>query len=242
LGAAGALSALLVGGGILLAAPAGAAPTLSPGCVLTSATVVTCTYAVPGVTSTVTIPTGTISAQVTAIGGAGGDDQIGGGAGGQGDLVTGALDLSGLSTLYAVVGGDGTSLTWTNALSFGPIPGGANGGGDGHSDFGSGGAGGGGASWSRAPVGARHNRPVLAPDWTQRLMAEIPDATARPAPRLARAITVTARRPEPSARAAAPASMARAAERDSGAAVAATKPVPAAGADRPSCQLAARPA
>ncbi|MDQ1738342.1 MAG: hypothetical protein QOH56_4593 [Pseudonocardiales bacterium] len=162
LGAAGALSALLVGGGILLAAPAGAAPTLSPGCVLTSATVVTCTYAVPGVTSTVTIPTGTISAQVTAIGGAGGDDQIGGGAGGQGDLVTGALDLSGLSTLYAVVGGDGTSLTWTNALSFGPIPGGANGGGDGHSDFGSGGAGGGGASDVRTAPTDLSTRIVVA--------------------------------------------------------------------------------
>jgi hypothetical protein len=129
--------------------------------VLTSATVVTCAYSVPGVTSTVGIPTGAVSAQVTAIGGAGGDDQTSGASGGEGDRVSGALDLAGLSTVYAVVGGDGAPVT-PNGEFFVPIPGGANGGGAGHAGFASGGAGGGGASDVRTDPTDLSSRVVVA--------------------------------------------------------------------------------
>lgn len=118
-------------GPAVLAAPASAQ--LSAGC-SQSGSEVTCSYS--SGSNEVAIPNGVRFVRVDAAGGMGSaGSQPGGGAGGVGDEVDGTLPVHGPTTLWAVVGGNGSTPP------FGGGPGGANGGGNGGNLFGGSGGG-----------------------------------------------------------------------------------------------------
>ncbi len=99
------VAAVAVFGGVALTAallPAVSAGALPPVCSLSGQTV-TCTYA--SGTNPFTVPSGVSSIHAVAVGGKGG------GTGGDGALVTGDIDVTPGSTLYAVVAGNGGAQT-----------------------------------------------------------------------------------------------------------------------------------
>ena len=118
----------------------------------------TATFTYTGAEQTFTVPAGTSSVSITAIGAAGGagqDSTSSGGAGGQGRSVTGIASVSPGETLYVEVGGVGF------AGSIGGS-GGFNGGADGSSYHSIRGGGGGGASDVRTISGTLGSRLVVA--------------------------------------------------------------------------------
>ncbi|WP_230591957.1 glycine-rich protein [Rhodococcoides fascians] len=153
----------------LLANPVvAAADPLPAGCTQPDAAgPVTCVYT--SGTNELLLPEGVTSVTVTAIGGRGGNftypnnDKVSG-AGGRGAEVTGTVAVpSGTRTLYATVGGNGTSTVRGDDPTGGA--GGANGGGTGGTPSAAGGepgAGGGGASDIRTAPGDLESRLVVA--------------------------------------------------------------------------------
>jgi hypothetical protein len=118
----------------------------------------TATFTYTGAEQTFTVPAGTSSVSITAIGAAGGagqDSTSSGGAGGQGRSATGTASVSPGETLYVEVGGVGL------AGSIGGN-GGFNGGADGSSYHSIRGGGGGGASDVRTISGTLGSRLVVA--------------------------------------------------------------------------------
>lgn len=105
----------------------------------TSGNTTTCTFAFTGAEQTFTVPNGVTQADVTAIGGHGGLEGLGGVSGGRGAQVSGTLTgLSSGQTLYVEVGGNATSNGSCFPSSL--CTGGFNGGGNTHFGGGGGGA------------------------------------------------------------------------------------------------------
>jgi Glycine rich protein/HYR domain len=137
-----AAMAVALPGAASAASAAGAAPAALPANCSLSGPTVTCTFGYTGGEQTFTVPSGTTSVQVTAIGAAGGGDYANADPGGEGAQVTGTLTgLSGGQTLYVEVGqapDTATTAEGTRPAAFNgggaPGYGGAAGGGGGASD------------------------------------------------------------------------------------------------------------